>query len=66
MAKEAQVSSFNKHVEKKLEGQSRELWMPVSQEFDRNGPDAAKIYLDIEGQRLGDRVRNLMNQITGS
>ena len=66
LTKKTQPSSFNERVEKNLEVQARELWMPVSQEVDRSGPDAAKVYLDIEGQRLQDRVRNLINQITGS
>ena len=28
---------------------SRELWRPIADEFNRDGPDAAKEYLEAEG-----------------
>ena len=62
----SQTPRFTEMVEKQLDAESRELWIPISQEFDRDGPEAAKVYLDIEGQRLQERVINLLNQIEGN
>ena len=47
------------------EEQARNLWIPIAQEFDRDGPDAAKEYLDAERQRLEERVQNLLDQVEG-
>ena len=41
----------------------RTLWTPTAQEFDREGPDAAKEYLDAAGQQLEERVQSLLEQI---
>ena len=62
----SQSPRFTELVEKQLDSETRELWIPIAQEFDRDGPEAAKVYLDIEGQRLQERVRNLLNQIEGN
>ena len=45
--------------------ESRSLWVPVAQEFDRpaGGPDAAKEYLDAQRQVLEERVRSLLDQV---
>ena len=41
----------------------RSLWTPISQEFDRGGPDAAKRYLDAQQQSLKERVESLLNLV---
>ena len=64
MAKETSSPSFNNMVERYLDGEPRELWIPVADEFERNGPDGAKVYLDIEGQRLEERIKNLISEIS--
>ena len=64
---ETQKPQFSKVVESRLASSedSRGLWLPVSEEFDRAGPDAAKAYLDAERQRLEQRIQNLLEQVTG-
>ena len=62
----SQAPPFTELVEKHLDAESRELWIPIAEEFNRDGPEAAKMYLDTEGQRLQDRVRNLLSQIEGN
>ena len=62
----SQIPRFAELVEKQLDAEPRELWIPIAEEFDRDGPEAAKVYLDTEGQRLQDRVRNLLDQIEGN
>lgn len=39
---------------------AHELWVPVVQEYDRGGPDAAREYLDTLAQQLEERVNNLL------
>ena len=60
-------TQFSEFVKKKLapEEQARELWIPIAEEFNRRGSDAAKEYLDAEQQRLEERVQNLLNQFDG-
>ena len=40
-----------------------QLWVPMSQEFDRTGAEAAKEYLDRERQLLQDRIDALLTQL---
>ena len=47
------------------EEDARELWIPVAQVFDRDGPDAARAYLDAEGQRLEERIQSQLDQVNG-
>lgn len=59
---------FSAAVEKLLSSvgnDARELWVPVAQEFDRAGPDAAKEYLEAQRQQLEERVENLLKEIDG-
>ena len=43
----------------------QELWIPIAQEFDRAGPEAAKGYLEAERQQFEDRVENLLKDVSG-
>ncbi len=58
---------FSELVGEKLasEEQARQLWIPIAEAFNRDGPDAAKEYLAAESQRLEGRVQNLINQFNG-
>ena len=42
------------------------LWVPVAEEFDRNGPEAANQYLAAERQRLVERVNRLLDSLEES
>ena len=46
------------------EGESiRTLLLPIEHEFNRNGPDAAKTYLEAQQQELKERVLSLLEQV---
>lgn len=57
-------TQFSELVREKLasEEQARDLWIPIAEEFNRHGSEAAKEYLDAEQQRLKERVQNQLNQ----
>ena len=58
--------SFSDMVTQQLTPETRELWAPMADYFDREGPEAVKTYLDAERDRLENRVRNLLEQFEGS
>ena len=64
---ETREPKFSELVGEQLASQeeARTLWIPIAQEFDRDGPDAAKEYLDAARQRLEERVQNLLNEVEG-
>ena len=63
----AQNTKFSGLVGHRLTSEeARSLWIPMAQEFDRDGPDAAKKYLEAEKQRLEEYVKSLLNSIEGS
>ena len=64
---ETKMPQFSELVEKRLDADenSRELWRPIADEFNRGGPDATKAYLDAEAQRLLERVEKLLGQVEG-
>ena len=64
---EEQDTKFSELVRRRLasEEKARSLWTPIAQEFDRDGPDAAKEYLNAERQRLENRVQSLLDQVEG-
>ena len=41
---------------------SSELWRPVAQELDRDGPEVAAAYLDAEQKLLEERVQKLLKE----
>ena len=64
---ETKTPQFSELVEKQLgsDENSRELWRPIADEFDRGGPDAAKESLEAEAQRLLEHVEKLLGQVEG-
>lgn len=44
---------------------TRDLWIPMAEEFVRGGPDAVAAFLDVEIQRLERRTTNLLEQVEG-
>ena len=41
------------------------LWLPLRDEFERHGPDAVKVYLEAQRQRLIGDVEKLLSQVKG-
>ena len=64
MKEESRTPSFIELVEGHLEGEARELWIPMAEEFVRFGPDRAKVYLDNERHGLEDRISNLISEFS--
>lgn len=63
---EPQEIRFSELVGRRLvsEGEDvRSLWTPMAHEFDRNGPDAVKSWLDAERQGIEERLENLLSQV---
>ncbi len=63
---ESQEIKFSEIVGKQLASEREEvrsLWTPISQEFDRRGPDAAKRHLDGQQQGLKERVERLLDLV---
>ncbi len=54
--------SFSEAVTQQLAPETRELWAPMADYFDREGPEAVKTYLDAERKRLEGNVRSLLEQ----
>lgn len=55
--------SFSEAVAQQLSIEHRELWMPMADAFNRQGPEAVNLYLDAEKARLENNVRDLLDQI---
>ena len=66
MAEERSNHSFSEIVTQQLTADTRELWAPMADQFDREGPEAVKTYLDAERDRLEGTVRSLLEQFKGS
>ncbi len=62
---ETRMPQFSELVEKQLgsDENSRELWRPIADEFNRDGPDAAKEHLEAEARQLMERVEKLLGQV---
>ena len=43
--------------------EARALWVPLAQQFDREGPEGAKEYLAAQRQLLADQVKKLLGQV---
>ena len=54
--------SFSEQVAQRLTPEIRELWAPMADQFDREGPEAVKTYLEAERERLEIDVRDLLDQ----
>ena len=61
-AEKQSEASFSELVTQGLEPERRELWAPIADNFERDGPDAAKTYLDAELDRLQGSVRSLLEE----
>ena len=61
---EKQAGRFSELVGEKLASNesARELWQPVAQQFDRNGPEDAWEFLNAEQQRLEGQVQKMLNE----
>ena len=57
--------SFSQTVTQHLTPDTRELWTPMADYFDREGPEAVKTYLDAAKDRLEGNVRSLLEQFKG-
>ena len=62
MPEEHSNYSFSQKVTQQLTTDTRELWTPMADSFDREGPEAVKTYLDAERDRLEGNVRSLLKQ----
>ena len=54
--------SFSEAVAQQLSLEHRELWTPMADAFDREGPEAVKLYLDAVKVQLENDVRHLLDQ----
>lgn len=59
MPEETSNHPFSEAVLHRLSDDSRELWAPLADTFNREGPESVKTYLENELERLGARVRSL-------
>ncbi len=62
MPEEQSNHSFSQKVTQQLTPDTRELWTPMADYFDREGPEAVKTYLDAERDRLEGNVRSLLER----
>ena len=62
MPEEQSNHSFSQKVTQQLTPDTRELWTPMADHFDREGPEAVKTYLDAERDRLEGNVRSLLER----
>lgn len=53
---------FSQLITQQLPHDIRELWMPMADNFDREGPEAVKIYLDAEQERLKGIIDDLIER----
>ena len=42
---------------------ARVLWVPLGQQFNGDGPDAVRAYLDAEREKLVRHVKKLLGQV---
>jgi len=62
---ETRTPQFSELVEKQLgsDGNSRDLWRPIADVFNREGPDAAKIHLEAERRQFLEHIERLLGQV---
>ena len=65
MAEEESDRSFSEMVTQQLSPDTRELWVPMADYFDRDGPEDARTYLDAERDRLEGKLRVLLEEFRG-
>lgn len=61
---ETESVKFSELVRERLASNesARELWQPVAQEFDRDGPEAAGEFLNAQQQQLEEQVQRLLKE----
>ena len=62
MADENPNRSFSERVAQRLTPETRELWEPMADYFEKEGPESVKTYLDAERERLEGNVRSQLEQ----
>lgn len=62
MTEEKSNRSFSETVAQQLSPETRELWAPMADYFNREGPEAVKTYLDAEMERLVSNVRSRLEE----
>ena len=65
MADEKSNRTFSEMVTQQLTPDTRELWAPMADHFDREGPEAVKTYLDAVRDQLESNVRSSLEQFKG-
>ena len=55
---------FSETVAKQLESHetARELWQPIAEIFDQDGPESAREFLDAHRQQLEDIIQRLLEE----
>lgn len=43
--------------------EAKTLWVPLKQQFDEEGPEAAREYLEAQRQQLADHVKKQLDHI---
>ena len=66
MTEEKSNHSFSGMVSQQLTPDTRELWEPMADYFNREGPEAVKTYLDAVRDHLEGSVRSQLDQYKGS
>ena len=62
MPEEKSHRPFSETIAQHLAPETRELWTPMADHFDREGPEAVKTYLEAERDRLENSVQSLLEQ----
>ena len=66
VSQERSNHEFSQLVMQQLAPEVRELWIPMADNFDRDGPEAARVYLDAERERLEENVRSHLQRFKES
>ena len=45
--------------------EAKTLWVPLKQQFDKEGPEAAWEYLEAQRQQLADHVKKQLDHVKG-
>ncbi len=66
MPEEQAKQSFSRMITQELPPETRELWAVMADNFDRDGPEAVKSYLDAVRELREGNVRSQLEQFEGS
>lgn len=45
--------------------EAKTLWVPLKQQFDKEGPEATREYLEAKRQQLADHVKKQLDHVKG-